>query len=66
MRRLPGNPDRDFSAGYGDDICDDIAENLFTSLVVGYSQLIHDSQARFRIGEVIARAANQSIRLPRR
>jgi hypothetical protein len=66
MRRLPDNPDRDFSAGCGDDIHEDIAENLFMSLVVGYSQLIHDSQVRFRIGEMIARAASQPTRLPRR
>jgi hypothetical protein len=66
MRRLPDNPDRDFSAGCGDDIYDDTAENLFTSLVVGYSQLIHDSQVRFRIGEIVAQAASQPTRLPRR
>jgi hypothetical protein len=65
VRRLPDNPDRDFSAGCGDDIHEDIAENLFTSLVVGYSQLIHDSQVR-RIGEMIARAASQPTRIPRR
>jgi hypothetical protein len=66
MRRLPNNTDRDFFTGYGDGIDDDIAENLFTSLVVGYSQLIDDSQVRFRIGEIIARTASQPTRLPRR
>jgi hypothetical protein len=54
---LPNNPDRDFSTGQNEeDIHADIAENLFESLVVGYSQLIDDSGVRFRIGEIIARA----------
>jgi hypothetical protein len=54
---LPKNPDRDFSTGQNEDgIHADIAENLFESLVVGYSQLIDDSRVRFRIGEIIARA----------
>ena len=67
MPRLPDNPDRDFSAGEcGDDIEGDIAENLFVSLVAGYSQLIDDTQVQFRIGEIIARAMSRPTRLPRR
>ena len=63
MPRLPDNPDRDFSAG---ECRDDIAENLFASLVAGYSQLIDDLQVRFRIGEIIGRAMSKPTRLPRR
>ncbi len=65
MPRLPDNPDRDFSVGdeCGDDIED---ENLFTSLIAGYSQLIDDPRVRFRIGEIIARAMSRPTRLPRR
>jgi hypothetical protein len=37
-----------------------IDENLFTSLVVGYSELIDDSRVRFRIGEIINRAMSQA------
>jgi hypothetical protein len=67
MPRLPNNPDRDFSASLSNDKIDaDIEENLFTSLVVGYSQLIDDSRVRFLIGEIIARAMSQPTRLPRR
>jgi hypothetical protein len=55
--RLPNNPDCDFLANPSNDRIDaDIEENLFTSLIVGYSQLIDDSRVRFRIGEIIARA----------
>ena len=66
MPRLPDNPDREFSVGEecGDDIEDDIAENLFTSLVAGYSQLIDDSRVRFRIGEIIAQAMSRTTTLP--
>jgi hypothetical protein len=65
MPRLPDNPDRDISAGEcGDDIKDDIAENLFVSLVAGYSQLVDDSRVRFRIGEIIARAMSRPTKLP--
>jgi hypothetical protein len=70
--RLTNNPDRDFSTGQNeDDIHADIAENLFESLVVGYSQLIDDSGVRFRIGEIIARGMNRrgnelTKRIPRR
>jgi hypothetical protein len=65
--RLPNNPDRDFSASLSNDKIDaDIEEDLFTSLVVGYSQFIDDSRVRFRIGEIIARAMSQPTRLPRR
>src|ERR1700722_19253855 len=53
-------PRRDFSPGCGDDISADDNiyddDNLFTSLIVGYSQLIDDSRVRLRIGEIIARA----------
>jgi len=66
MSRLPDNPDRDFSAGCRDDIHDHIADNLFESLIVGYSQLLDDSRVRFRIGEIIARAMSRPTRLPRR
>ena len=67
MPRLPNNPDRDFSANPSNDQIDpDIDENLFTSLVVGYSQLIDDSRVRFRIGEIIARAMSRPPRLPHR
>ena len=67
MPRLHNNPDRDFSASLSNDKIDaDIEENLFTSLVVGYSQLIDDSRVRFLIGEIIARAMSQPTRLPRR
>jgi hypothetical protein len=67
VARLPNNPDCDFSASLSNDKIDaDIEENLFTSLVVGYSQLIDDSQVQFRIGEIIARAMSQPTRLPRR
>jgi hypothetical protein len=67
MPRLPDNPDRDFSAGEcGNDIEDEVAENLFASLVAGYSKLIDDSQVIFRIGEIIRRAMSQPIRLPSR
>jgi hypothetical protein len=65
--RLPNNPDCDFSASLSNDKIDaDIEENLFTSLVVGYSQLIDDSQVQFRIGEIVARAMSQPTRLLRR
>jgi hypothetical protein len=62
-----GNPDRDFSAGPPDGKSDaDIAEGLFASLVIGYGKLIEDSQIRFRIGEIIARAMSRRTRPPRR
>jgi hypothetical protein len=64
---LPNNPDRDFSAGQNEgDIHVDIAENLFESLVVGYSQLTDDSRVRFRIGEIIARAMSRRTKSFRR
>ena len=54
---MPDNPDRDFSANPSNDKIDNsIDENLFTSLVVGYSELIDDSRVRFRIAEIINRA----------
>ena len=60
MPRLPNNPDCDFSASQSaDDIGADIPENLFASLIVGYSQLLEDLQVRFRIGEIIAQAMSQ-------
>ena len=71
MSRLPDNPDRDFSAGCEDDI----AENLFESLVAGYSQLIDDPRVRFRIDdprvrfrirEIIARAMSRPNKFPGR
>ena len=44
MPRLLDNPDRDFSANPSNDKIDtNIDENLFTSLVAGYSELIDDS-----------------------
>jgi hypothetical protein len=56
----PINPDCNFSASQSaDDIGADIPENLFASLIVGYSQLLDDSQVRFRIGEIIAQAMSQ-------
>jgi hypothetical protein len=40
MPRLLDNPDRDFSANPSNDKIDTgIDENLFTSLIVGYSEL---------------------------
>jgi hypothetical protein len=63
MPRSLGNPDRDFLASQSkDDIDADIAGNLFASLVVGYSQLIDDSQIRFRVGKIIAQATNHQPR----
>jgi hypothetical protein len=48
MPGLPDNPDRDFSANPNNDKIDtSIDENLFTSLVAGYSELIDDSGVRF-------------------
>ncbi len=59
MPRLPHNPDRDFSADPSNSKLDpSIDENLFTSLVAGYSELIDNSAVRFRIGEIINRALN--------
>jgi hypothetical protein len=58
---LPDNTDRDFSANPSKNKIDtNIDENLFTSLVVGYSELIDDSRVRFRIGEIINRAMSQA------
>jgi len=66
MPRSLGNPDRDFLASQSkDDIDADIAGNLFASLVVGYSQLIDDSQVRFRVGEIIAQATSRPTKAPR-
>jgi hypothetical protein len=67
MPRLLNNPDRDFSVNPSNDKIDpDIDDNLFTSLVVGYSQHIDDSRVRFRIGEIIAQAMSRPPRLPHR
>jgi len=61
MPCLPNNPDRDFSANPCNDKIDtNIDENLFTSLVAGYSELIDDSEVRFRIGEIINRAQSKN------
>lgn len=61
MPGLPNYPDRDFSASPSNDKIDiNIDENLFTSLVAGYSELIDDSGVRFRIGEIINRALNRN------
>ena len=60
---LPDNRDRDFSTNPSNDKID-IDENLFTSLVVGYSELIDDSRVRFRIGEITAQAPSHPIRPP--
>jgi hypothetical protein len=61
MPRLPVNPDRDFSANPSNGKIDiNVDENLFTSLVAGYSELIDDSRVRFRIGEIINRALSKS------
>ena len=63
MPRLPDNPDRHFSAEEcRDNIENDIAENLFVSLVAGYAQLMDDSRVRFRIGEIIAQAMSEPTR----
>jgi hypothetical protein len=65
MPRLPDNPDRHFSAEEcRDNIENDIAENLFESLIAGYSQLMDDSWVRFRIGEIIAQAMSQQTKPP--
>jgi hypothetical protein len=68
MPRLPA--DRYFPAEEcHDNIENSVPENLFESLVAGYSQLIDDSWVRFRIGEIIAQAlsqSSQSTKLPRR
>jgi hypothetical protein len=67
MPRLLDNPDRDFSANPSNDKIDsNIDENLFTSLVAGYSELIDDSRVRFRIGEIINRAISQPTTRRRR
>jgi len=67
MPRVPDNPDRNFSADEcRDNIENDIAENLFESLVAGYGQLMDDSRVRFRIGEIIAQAMSQPTRPPGR
>jgi hypothetical protein len=61
MPRLLDNPDRDFSANPSNDKIDTgIDENLFTSLIVGYSELIDDSRVRFRIGEIINRTMSKN------
>ncbi len=63
---LPDNPDRDFSAYPSNDkINTSIDENLFTSLVVGYSELIDDSRVRFCIAERINRAMSEPTTLHR-
>jgi hypothetical protein len=57
---LPDNRDCDFSTNPSNDKID-IDENLFTSLVVGYSELIDDSRVRFRIiGDIANWAMSQS------
>jgi hypothetical protein len=62
MPRLLDNPDRDFSANPSNDKIDTgIDENLFTSLVAGYSELIDDSQVRFRVAEIIDKAMITTI-----
>jgi hypothetical protein len=67
MPCLPDNPDRDFLANPSNNkINTSIDENLFTSLVVGYSALIDDSRVRFRIGEIINRAMSQPATRRRR
>jgi hypothetical protein len=65
MPCLPDNPDRDFSATSSNNNIG-IDENLLTSLVVGYSELIDDSRVRFRIGEIINRAMSQDLVRQRR
>lgn len=66
MPCLPDNPDRDFSATPSNNKIDTSTdENLFTSLVVGYSELIDDSRVRFRIAEIISRAMSQPTTLHR-
>ena len=63
---LPNNPNRDFSVNPSNDEID-IDENLFTSLVVGYSELIDDSRVRFRvIGDITNWAMSQPITPHRR
>jgi hypothetical protein len=60
MPCLPDNPDRSFSATPSNNKIDNsIDENLFTSLVVGYSELIDDSRVRLRLAEIINRAISQ-------
>ena len=67
MPSLPDIPDRDFSATPGNNKIDtSIDENLFTSLVVGYSELIDDWRVRFRVGETINRAMSQPTTRRRR
>jgi hypothetical protein len=64
---LPDNTDRDFSANPSNNKIDtNIDENLFTSLVVGYSELIDNSRVRFRIGEIIKPGDEPSGRARRR
>jgi hypothetical protein len=58
MPCLPNDSDRDFSANPADKMDSGIDENLFTSLVAGYSELMDDSGVRFRIGEIINRVAS--------
>jgi len=59
---MPRLLDNLFSANPSNDKIDtSIDENLFTSLVVGYSKLIDDSRVRFRIGEIINRAMITTI-----
>jgi len=60
-RKGGAHPDRDFSANPSNDKIDtNIDDNLFTSLVAGYSELIDDSGVRFRIGEIINRALSKN------
>ena len=66
MARLPDNPDRDFSAKCTNDIHDETVEEMFASYIVGYGQLLHNSQVRFRIGEIIDHAKTRPNRYPRR
>jgi hypothetical protein len=62
MPRLLDNPDRDFSANPSNDKIDtSVDENLFTSLVASYSELIDDSHVRFRIAEIINKATMTTI-----
>jgi hypothetical protein len=62
MPRLLDNPDRDFSANPSNDKTDtSVDENLFTSLVASYSELIDDSHVRFRIAEIINKATMTTI-----
>jgi hypothetical protein len=65
MPRLPGNSGRDFSASQSkDEIAADIAE-LFATRPPAVDEFFANSNARMRIGVLIARAMDQPMR-PRR